>query len=142
MQAKWSLAIILGALSLQAIASPVASNNTKKIANPESPFSVDRLSEANVITERAKVNNNGMGSSITLNEGALLSQEVKKWAVTQNYKLLWGSDKDYIIYREVKFNGKSNEDILRSLGELFSSEQYGLVVKLYTGNNVLVIDSQ
>ncbi|EFG1676991.1 TPA: pilus assembly protein, partial [Escherichia coli] len=26
--------------------------------------------------------------------------------------------------------------------ELFSSEQYGLVVKLYAGNNVLVIDSQ
>ncbi|EHC1751259.1 pilus assembly protein, partial [Escherichia coli] len=27
-------------------------------------------------------------------------------------------------------------------GDLFSSEQYGLVVKLYAGNNVLVIDSQ
>ncbi|EHY4925036.1 pilus assembly protein, partial [Escherichia coli] len=39
-------------------------------------------------------------------------------------------------------SGQSNEDILRSLGELFSSEQYGLVVKLYAGNNVLVIDSQ
>ncbi|HAL9400830.1 TPA: type 4b pilus CFA/III biogenesis protein CofC, partial [Escherichia coli] len=67
---------------------------------------------------------------------------VKNWAQEQGYKLLWRSDKDYIIYKTVRFNGQSREDILKSLGDLFSSEQYGLVVKLYAGNNVLVIDSQ
>lgn len=142
MRAKWSLAVVLSALSLQVIASPVALNTVKETTKAESPFSVDRQLEPNSGAERAKINKENIKYSITLNEGALLSQEIKQWAVTQNYKLLWSSDKDYIIYRTVRFEGKSTEDILRSLGELFSSEQYGLVLKLYTGNNVLVVDSQ
>ncbi|AIF64978.1 toxin co-regulated pilus biosynthesis Q family protein [Escherichia coli 2846750] len=92
--------------------------------------------------ERANISTNRILYSLTLNESSLLSQEVKNWAQKQGYKLLWKSDKDYIIYKNVNLSGQSNEDILRSLGELFSSEQYGLVVKLYAGNNVLVIDSQ
>ncbi|EMW29474.1 toxin co-regulated pilus biosynthesis Q family protein [Escherichia coli 2845650] len=67
---------------------------------------------------------------------------MKKWAENKGYKLLWKSEKDYIIYKQVQFNGKSSEEVLRLLGELFSSEQYGLVVKLYSGNNVLVVESQ
>ncbi|WP_000320935.1 TcpQ domain-containing protein, partial [Escherichia coli] len=94
------------------------------------------------VEERANISTNRILYSLTLNESSLLSQEVKNWAQKQGYKLLWKSDKDYIIYKNVNLSGQSNEDILRSLGELFSSEQYGLVVKLYAGNNVLVIDSQ
>ncbi len=97
---------------------------------------------ADSVEERANISTNRILYSLTLNESSLLSQEVKNWAQKQGYKLLWKSDKDYIIYKNVNLSGQSNEDILRSLGELFSSEQYGLVVKLYAGNNVLVIDSQ
>lgn len=127
----------LSILSSSALASPVASTDKLR-----SPFSVDRQPAADSVEERANIGTNRVLYSLTLNESSLLSQEVKNWAQKQGYKLLWKSDKDYIIYKNVNLSGQSNEDILRSLGELFSSEQYGLVVKLYAGNNVLVIDSQ
>ncbi|ELO4976401.1 TcpQ domain-containing protein [Escherichia coli] len=137
MRIKWSMITFLSAISVNVMASPVISNE-----KPRSPFSIDRQSESNTVKNRANINNSMGSYSITLKENALLSQEVKNWAQEQGYKLLWRSDKDYIIYKTVRFNGQSREDILKSLGYLFSSEQYGLVVKLYTGNNVLVIDSQ
>ncbi|WP_024169554.1 TcpQ domain-containing protein [Escherichia coli] len=137
MRAKWGVFFFLSILSSSALASPVASTD-----NPRSPFSVDRQPAADSVEERANISTNRILYSLTLNESSLLSQEVKNWAQKQGYKLLWKSDKDYIIYKNVNLSGQSNEDILRSLGELFSSEQYGLVVKLYAGNNVLVIDSQ
>ncbi|WP_089618573.1 TcpQ domain-containing protein [Escherichia coli] len=137
MRAKWGVFFFLSILSSSALASPVASTD-----KPRSPFSVDRQPASDSVEERANISTNRVLYSLTLNESSLLSQEVKNWAQKQGYKLLWKSDKDYIIYKNVNLNGQSNEDILRSLGELFSSEQYGLVVKLYAGNNVLVIDSQ
>ncbi|WP_024170156.1 TcpQ domain-containing protein [Escherichia coli] len=137
MRAKWGVFFFLSILSSSALASPVASTD-----KPRSPFSVDRHPAADSVEERANISTNRILYSLTLNESSLLSQEVKNWAQKQGYKLLWKSDKDYIIYKNVNLSGQSNEDILRSLGELFSSEQYGLVVKLYAGNNVLVIDSQ
>ncbi|EFN9442037.1 TcpQ domain-containing protein [Escherichia coli] len=137
MRIKWSMITFLSAISVNVMASPVISND-----KPRSPFSIDRQSESNTVKNRANINNSIGSYSITLKENSLLSQEVKNWAQEQGYKLLWRSDKDYIIYKTVRFNGQSREDILKSLGYLFSSEQYGLVVKLYTGNNVLVIDSQ
>lgn len=143
MKKKWCLALALTSLSLNVIAGEYKTEKIDATAElPQSPFSIDRkvLDNNNVIQpEVSKVNE---GISITLKEGSLLSQEFKSWASAQNYKLLWNSDKDYIIYREVKFHGRSKEDILQSLGKFFSSEQYGLVLKLYTGNNVLLIDSQ
>ncbi|EFH8774778.1 pilus assembly protein, partial [Escherichia coli] len=48
--------------------------------------------------ERANISTNRGLYSLTLNESSLLSQEVKNWAQKQGYKLLWKSDKDYIIY--------------------------------------------
>ena len=137
MRAKWGVFFFLSILSSSALASPVASTD-----KPRSPFSVDRQPAADSVEERANISTNRILYSLTLNESSLLSQEVKNWAQKQGYKLLWKSDKDYIIYKNVNLSGQANEDILRSLGELFSSEQYGLVVKLYAGNNVLVIDSQ
>ncbi|EFO1377692.1 type 4b pilus CFA/III biogenesis protein CofC [Escherichia coli] len=137
MRTKWSMILFLSAISVNVMASPVVSND-----KPRSPFSIDRQSESNTVKNRADINNNIDSYSLILKENSLLSQEVKNWAQEQGYKLLWRSDKDYIIYKTVRFNGQSREDILKSLGDLFSSEQYGLVVKLYAGNNVLVIDSQ
>ncbi|EOU3971291.1 TPA: TcpQ domain-containing protein [Salmonella enterica] len=137
MRTKWSMILFLSAISVGAMASPVVSND-----KPISPFSIDRQPESNVVKNRADIINGMVSFSLTLKENALLSQEVENWAQEQGYKLLWRSDKDYIIYKTVIFNSQSREDILKSLGDLFSSEQYGLVVKLYTGNNVLVIDSQ
>ncbi|EYE30972.1 toxin co-regulated pilus biosynthesis Q family protein [Escherichia coli 1-110-08_S1_C2] len=129
--------LFLSAISVNVMASPVVSND-----KPRSPFSIDRQSESNTEKKRADINSSIDSYSLILKENSLLSQEVKNWAQEQGYKLLWRSDKDYIIYKTVRFNGQSREDILKSLGALFSSEQYGLVVKLYAGNNVLVIDSQ
>ncbi|BHI70857.1 type 4b pilus CFA/III biogenesis protein CofC [Escherichia coli] len=137
MRTKWSMILFLSAISINVMASPVVSND-----KPRSPFSIDRQSESNTVKNRADINNSIDSYSLILKENSLLSQEVKNWAQEQGYKLLWRSDKDYIIYKTVRFNGQSREDILKSLGDLFSSEQYGLVVKLYAGNNVLVIDSQ
>ncbi|ENW1110058.1 type 4b pilus CFA/III biogenesis protein CofC [Escherichia coli] len=137
MRTKWSMILFLSAISVNVMASPVVSND-----KPRSPFSIDRQSESNTVKNRADINNIIDSYSLILEENSLLSQEVKNWAQKQGYKLLWRSDKDYIIYKTVRFNGQSREDILKSLGDLFSSEQYGLVVKLYAGNNVLVIDSQ
>ncbi|BHI42909.1 type 4b pilus CFA/III biogenesis protein CofC [Escherichia coli] len=137
MRTKWSMILFLSAISVNVMASPVVSND-----KPRSPFSIDRQSESNTVKKRADINSSIDSYSLILKENSLLSQEVKNWAQEQGYKLLWRSDKDYIIYKTVRFNGQSREDILKSLGALFSSEQYGLVVKLYAGNNVLVIDSQ
>lgn len=137
MRTKWSMILFLSAISVNVMASPVVSND-----KPRSPFSIDRQSESNSEKKRADINSSIDSYSLILKENSLLSQEVKNWAQEQGYKLLWRSDKDYIIYKTVRFNGQSREDILKSLGALFSSEQYGLVVKLYAGNNVLVIDSQ
>ncbi|EGO4468374.1 TPA: type 4b pilus CFA/III biogenesis protein CofC [Escherichia coli] len=137
MRTKWSMILFLSAISVNVMASPVVSND-----KPRSPFSIDRQSESNTEKKRADINSSIDSYSLILKENSLLSQEVKNWAQEQGYKLLWRSDKDYIIYKTVRFNGQSREDILKSLGALFSSEQYGLVVKLYAGNNVLVIDSQ
>ncbi|EBC1521485.1 pilus assembly protein, partial [Salmonella enterica] len=36
----------------------------------------------------------------------------------------------------------NRDEVLNQLGQLFRSENYGLVVKLYEKNNVLVIDGQ
>ncbi|EGM8072052.1 TcpQ domain-containing protein [Escherichia albertii] len=137
MRAKYSIILFLGIISVGAMASPNVIND-----KPRNPFSIDRQPGPNTVKNRADISNSVVNFSLTLKENALLSQEVKSWAQEQGYKLLWRSDKDYIIYKTVSFNGQSREDILKSLGDLFSSEQYGLVVKLYSGNNVLVIDSQ
>ncbi|OAT55630.1 hypothetical protein M989_00649 [Kluyvera georgiana ATCC 51603] len=69
-----------------------------------------------------------------------MSQEVKKWVEGNGYKLYWNSKKDYVVYNNITLSGKTDDDILQSLGELFFSENYGLVVKKYQKNRVIVID--
>lgn len=79
-------------------------------------------------------------TSLVMQENELLSQAIKQWAASNHYKLFWNSKKDYLIYNTITLSGKTDDDILQSLGELFFSENYGLVVKKYEKNHVIVID--
>jgi len=78
--------------------------------------------------------------SMIIKEDKLLSQEVKAWVTGNGYKLFWNSKKDYLVYNDITLTGKTDDDILQALGELFFSENYGLVVKKYQKNHVIVID--
>ncbi|EHY9252291.1 TcpQ domain-containing protein [Salmonella enterica] len=80
--------------------------------------------------------------TLNLQEDHLLSQDIDAWAKAQGMRLLWNSNQDYLIYSTINFTGKNRDDVLNQLGQLFRSENYGLVVKLYEKNNVLVIDGQ
>ena len=85
-------------------------------------------------------NNYAVSPSLVLHENELLSQGVKKWVEGNGYKLLWNSKKDYLIYNDITMSGRTDDDVLQQLGELFFSENYGLVVKKYEKNRVVVID--
>lgn len=80
--------------------------------------------------------------TLRLQENHLLSQEVSSWAKAQGMRPLWNSNRDYLIYSTINLIGKDRDDVLNQLGQLFRSENYGLVVKLYEKNHVLVIDNQ
>lgn len=86
--------------------------------------------------------NRGTSTVLLLRENALLSQELSAWAHRQGLRLLWNSDKDYLIFSNIALSGKGRDDVLNELGKLFLSENYGLVIKLYEANHVLIIDSQ
>ncbi|WAH54307.1 toxin co-regulated pilus biosynthesis Q family protein [Pseudescherichia vulneris] len=75
-----------------------------------------------------------------IQENELLSQGVKAWVTANGYKLFWNNKKDYLVYNDITLTGKTDDDILQALGELFFSENYGLVVKKYEKNRVVVID--
>ncbi|STQ58173.1 TcpQ domain-containing protein [Pseudescherichia vulneris] len=77
---------------------------------------------------------------MVIQENELLSQGVKDWVSANGYKLFWNSKKDYLVYNDITLTGKTDDDILQALGELFFSENYGLVVKKYEKNRVIVID--
>ncbi|WP_312211989.1 TcpQ domain-containing protein [Pseudescherichia sp.] len=79
-------------------------------------------------------------SPMVIQENELLSQGVKDWVSANGYKLFWNSKKDYLVYNDITLAGKTDDDILQALGELFFSENYGLVVKKYEKNRVIVID--
>ncbi|ECI2308898.1 pilus assembly protein [Salmonella enterica subsp. enterica serovar Infantis] len=80
--------------------------------------------------------------TLNLQESHLLSQDIESWAKSQSMRLLWNSNRDYLIYSSIHLTGKNRDEVLNELGQLFRSENYGLVVKLYEKNNVLVIDGQ
>ncbi len=77
---------------------------------------------------------------LILHENQLLSQEIKGWVAGNGYKLFWNSKKDYLIYNTISIAGKTDDEILQALGDLFFSENYGLVVKKYEKNRVIVVD--
>ncbi|ANG94332.2 pilus assembly protein [Lelliottia amnigena] len=78
--------------------------------------------------------------SLVIHENELLSQGIKMWVAGNGYKLFWNSKKDYLIYNTITLSGKTDDEVLQSLGDLFFSENYGLVVKKYEKNRVIVID--
>ncbi|EBZ0387962.1 pilus assembly protein [Salmonella enterica subsp. enterica serovar Oranienburg] len=80
--------------------------------------------------------------TMNLQENHLLSLDIGSWAKTQGMRLLWNSNRDYLIYNTINLTGNNRDEVLNQLGQLFRSENYGLVVKLYEKNNVLVIDGQ
>lgn len=81
-----------------------------------------------------------VASAMVLHEHQLLSQEIQSWVVGNGYKLYWNSKKDYLIYNTISLTGRNDDEILQSLGDIFFSENYGLVVKKYEKNHVIVID--
>lgn len=78
--------------------------------------------------------------SLVIHENELLSQGIKMWVAGNGYKLFWNSKKDYLIYNTITLSGKTDDEVLQSLGDLFFSENYGLVIKKYEKNRVIVID--
>ena len=78
--------------------------------------------------------------TLTLNSGELLSQGIKTWAEQAGYKLLWQSKNDYLIYSHIALVGNNEDEVLTELGKLFSSENYGLIIKNYQKNHVFIID--
>lgn len=80
--------------------------------------------------------------TMNLQENHLLSLDIGSWAKTQGMRLLWNSNRDYLVYSTINLTGNNRDEVLNQLGQLFRSENYGLVVKLYEKNNVLVIDGQ
>lgn len=80
--------------------------------------------------------------TMNLQENHLLSLDIGSWAKAQGMRLLWNSNRDYLIYSTINLTGNNRDEVLNQLGQLFRSENYGLVVKLYEKNNVLVIDGQ
>ncbi|MFC3191825.1 hypothetical protein ACFOJF_22965 [Pseudocitrobacter faecalis] len=44
---------------------------------------------------------------------------MKKWVEGNGYKLFWNSKKDYLIYNDITLSGRSDDEILQQLGELF-----------------------
>jgi len=79
---------------------------------------------------------------LVLVEEELLSQQLSKWAQQNEYKLLWNSSTDFVIYKAINLSGKTTQDVLMNLGQVFTSENYGLVIKDYQANHVLLIDEQ
>lgn len=126
-----------------------ASEQAGGMKQGRSPFQVDNISPVSSMNNSGspKLNVNPMNIAapmvnLTLNQDMLLSQELKKWAISNGFKPLWNSTRDYMIYNTINITGKSTDDALTQLGQIFISEHYGLVIKLYEKNNVLVIDAQ
>ncbi|EBY2753538.1 pilus assembly protein [Salmonella enterica subsp. enterica serovar Kottbus] len=120
-------------------AAPVASLPAAGRPAGESPAVTGSSAGSPAVTSSAAYN---PWLTLTLQEHHLLSQDISAWAQTQGLRPLWNSNRDYLIYSTINLSGKSRDEVLSQLGQLFRSENYGLVVKLYEKNNVLVIDGQ
>ncbi|HEK0622757.1 TPA: TcpQ domain-containing protein [Proteus mirabilis] len=114
----------------------LSNNVNDKIENPnfkEDYFSINPLGELK--NTEAKKNND-----LVLKADNLLSQQIKDWSLSQGYKLMWKSKKDYLIYNDIYITGSENNEVLDKLGYLLSSQDYNFNIKLFKNNNVLVIE--
>lgn len=107
---------------------------------PNSPFSVDR--EKSLTDSTVSHKRNSEYRALLLRKDSLLSKELESWLNQSGYTLLWNSNRDYIIYNTITFQADKFDNVLNELGELFESENYGLVIKQYEVNKVIIIDSQ
>lgn len=107
---------------------------------PNSPFSVDR--DKSLIDSHESQKRNSEYSTLLLRKDSLLSKELESWLNQSGYTLLWNSNRDYIIYNTITLQADKFDNVLNELGELFESENYGLVIKQYEVNKVIIIDSQ
>ncbi|HFG9802772.1 TPA: TcpQ domain-containing protein [Salmonella enterica subsp. enterica serovar Mississippi] len=128
--------------------SPFQADRDKARAKTEQPVHSVPVVSGNLqggLSSGARVSSQTMVAGVyTLNlvENHLLSLDIGAWAKSQGLRLLWNSNRDYLIYSTIHLTGKNRDEVLNQLGQLFRSENYGLVVKLYEKNNVLVIDGQ
>ncbi|MFK8696962.1 TcpQ domain-containing protein [Proteus mirabilis] len=114
----------------------LSNNVNDKIEKPilkEDYFSINPLGELK--NTEAKKNND-----LVLKADNLLSQQIKDWSLSQGYKLMWKSKKDYLIYNDIYITGSENNEVLDKLGYLLSSQDYNFNIKLFKNNNVLVIE--
>lgn len=167
MKVKIISGVVLMTLSSFSLAAGSMETRTSVSGLSRSPFQADRdkarmqaghqplqvRSEATIMTPSAQsvatglAQQSGAGAynpwlTMNLQEKHLLSLDIGTWAKAQGMHLLWNSNRDYLIYSTINLTGKNRDEVLNQLGQLFLSENYGLVVKLYEKNNVLVIDGQ
>lgn len=133
-------ALIGGQIACAEAATPSAPTDTGLLVTTQKPAAQARnpFSESIAPVVPAPVQQ----VRLTLIEEELLSQQLSKWAQQNGYKLLWNSSTDFVIYKAINITGKTKQDVLMQLGRVFTSENYGLVIKDYQANNVLLIDEQ
>lgn len=115
-------------------------NEQKTSQIEESNVKPEKIAQELVIEEVTPAIQVISENKLVLLENKLLSEQLNIWAKQNNYKLLWNCDRDYLIYSSINISGKDKYETLEKLGNLFSSQNYGLVIKLYEKNNVLIID--
>lgn len=136
---KYNINLII-ALTLLSSCAMASSNTSSAISAPITDSKPPQITGVNPFSAGEQSLLSITVPSLIIQEKALLSQEVKKWVEKNGYKLYWNSKKDYLVYNNITLSGKTDDEILQSLGELFFSENYGLVVKKYQKNRVIVID--
>lgn len=137
---KYCLLLLSVMLLPQAMASNNSSSEIHMTASPVSSGAVVQQTGRNPFTGDTYHADTPSAPPLVIQEDKLLSQEIRKWVEANGYKLFWNSAKDYLVYNNITLAGKSDDEILQELGELFFSENYGLVVKKYQKNRVIVID--
>lgn len=142
----------IGATCLPALAAPVskAHNPFNEESTIPTAASVQILSPRPIAavsnSDTLSLSTPGLAkravASLVLLDNTLLSQDINLWAQNAGYKMLWNSDKDFMIYNTITLTGNSTDEVLGELAKIFTSENYGLVIKLYEKNHVLLIDEQ
>lgn len=118
----------------------VTEYSTNNPYRSQSPFSVDR--EKIITNSIDPASGVSATQTLILRKDGLLSKELESWVNQNGYTLLWNSNRDYIIYNTIILNAETFDNVMNELGKLFDSENYGLVIKQYEVNKVIIIDAQ
>jgi Toxin co-regulated pilus biosynthesis protein Q. len=128
-----------GMVLLMSVDALAVMNNTpvtqpNGVANPTKTSGVNPFAPTTDMIAKSNV------KPLVIHENQLLSESIKSWVNGSGYKLFWNSKKDFVVYSAITINGNSDDEIFQALGELFFAENYGLVVKNYQKNRVIVND--